>query len=110
MTIFFNSHDIQLYRRKRKGSTNRFAMSATLTVFDADLQPSGAERVEMFGGKYGQVYDTYMDVSIDVKEGDQMLDTATGKRYSVKGITKWEGFGALDYNEIVIMSMDGSDE
>lgn len=105
--IYFNSHDIQLYRRRRIGSTNRYAMSATLTVLQADIQPMDQQRTQLYDGKYGQVWDTFMDQSIDIKEGDQAVDTATGKRYSVKAVTTWEGAGLLDHKEVVLMSMDG---
>lgn len=107
MTVFFNSNDIQLYRNRRIGSTNRFAMSATLTVFPADIQPASPERLEMVDGRFGAVYTTFMDPSIDIKEGDQAVDTATNKRYSVKGINHWEGAGLLDHIEIVLVSIDG---
>lgn len=109
MTIFFSSHDIQIYRRRRIASTNRFALSATLTVYQADIQPAGAERLEMVGGRYGAVYETYMDASIDIKEGDQLVDTTTNKRYSVKGVTEWDGAGLLDHKEIILVSEDGND-
>lgn len=108
MTIFFNSNDIQIYRRRRKGSTNRYAMSATLTVIQADIQPADTERIQMANGRFGTVYNTYMDATIEVKEGDQMVDTTTGKRYSVKGVTNWANSGLmLDHNEIVLVSQDG---
>lgn len=108
--IFFNSHDIQIYRHRRIGSTNRYGVSATLTVYPADIQPAGIERQEMVGGRFGSVYETYMDASIDIKEGDQVVDTATDKRYSVKGITEWDGAGLLDHKQIILVSMDGSND
>lgn len=107
MTLFFNSHDIQIYRRRRIGSANRFAISATLTVFSADIQPAGAERLEMVGERFGAVYETFVDPSVEIKEGDQVVDTATGKRYSVKGVTEWDGAGLLDHKEVVLVSQDG---
>lgn len=107
MTIYFNSHDIQLYRRRRRSNTNRFSMSATLTVVQADIQPASREKVEMVEGRFGAVWDCFMDASIDVKEGDQAVDTATNKRYSVKAVNTWEGAGLLDHKEVVLVSIDG---
>lgn len=107
MTVFFNSHDIQLYRRRRISNTDRFSLSATLTVIQADIQPASRERVEMVDGRYGAVWDCYMDSSIDIKEGDQAIDTATGKRYSVKAVNDWSGAGLLDHKEIILVSQDG---
>lgn len=107
MTIFFSSHDIQIHRRRRIGSANRYAISATLTVYEADIQPIDPERLEMSDSRYGAVYETFMDASIDIREGDQVVDTSNGKRYSVRGITEWDGAGLLDHKEIVLVSVDG---
>lgn len=109
MTIFFSSHDIQIYRRRRKNGTHRYGMSATLTVYPADIQPAGLERQEMVGGRFGATYETYMDSAIDIKEGDQVVDIDTQKRYSVKGVTEWDGAGLLSHKQIVLVSVDGND-
>lgn len=109
MTIFFSSHDLQLYRQRRKGNTNRYGLSATLTVFEADIQPAQPERLELAGERFGTVYETFVDASIDVKESDQMVDVDTNKRYSVKGVTNWSGAGLLDHLEVILVSMDGND-
>lgn len=109
MTIFFSSHDIQIYRRRRRSGSDRYGMSATLTVYPADIQPAGAQRLEMVGGRFGAVYETYMDASINIKEGDQVVDTSTNKRYSVKGVTEWDGAGLLSHKEIILVSVDGND-
>lgn len=107
MTIFFSSNDMQLYRKRRKGSTNRYGMSATLTVFEADIQPATQERIEMVDGRFGATYQTFIDPSIDVKEGDQMVDIDNGKKYSVKGVNNWAGAGLLDHVEVILVSQDG---
>lgn len=106
--IFFNSTDIQIYRHRRIGSTNRYGVSATLTVYPADIQPAQTERLEMVEGRFGAVYQTFMDASIDIKEGDQVIDTATNKRYSVKGVTEWDGAGLLSHKEIILVAQDGN--
>lgn len=108
MTVYFNSHDVEIYRRRRRTGTDRFVMSATLTVVDADIQPLEPERAELAGGRYGAIYECYMDESIDIKEGDQLVDTATSKRYSVKGVSSWDGAGLLGHKEIILTSMDGN--
>lgn len=108
MTIFFHSLDLQLYRKRRKGVSNRYGMSATLTVLEADVQPLDAERLAMVpDGKFGATYQCFIDPSIDVKEGDQAVDTATNKRYSVKGVSTWDGAGLLSHKEIILVSLDG---
>lgn len=107
MTIYFNSNDVQVYRRRRRGNTNRYAMSVTLTVTQADIQPAGPQRTEMAGGRFGTVYEAFMDRSIEVKENDVLEDTATGKRYAVKGIVNWAGAGMLDHQELILVAQDG---
>lgn len=107
MTVFFNSHDIQVYRRRRKANSDRYGMSVTLTVAQADIQPASLERTQASEGRIGAVYDAFVDKSIDIREGDQLVDTATNKRYSVKGVTTWEGAGLLDHKELTLQSVDG---
>lgn len=82
-------------------------MSATLTVYNADIQPSGVERTQMAEGRFGQVFDAFVDATIDIKEGDQLV--ANGVKYSVKGVTKWDGAGLLSHKELLIVSQDGND-
>lgn len=108
-TIFFNSHDIQIYRRRRRTGSDRYGMSATLTVVPADIQPASLERAEFAGGRFGATYDAFVDESIDIKEGDQCVDTATNKRYSVKSVTQWDGAGLLSHKELILVSLDGND-
>lgn len=108
MTIYFSSNDVQIYRKRRIGSSNRYALSATLTVYSADIQPAHPERIEMEDGRFGTVYETFMDATIQIKESDQVVDVSTGKRYSVKGIVKWAGAGLLDHQEITLVSQDGN--
>lgn len=105
--VFFVSHSIQIYRKRRRGSSNKYSMSATLTVASADIQPMGVERTQLLGGKYGQLWDAYVDVSLNIKEGDQIV--TNGKRYSVKGVVEWNGAGLLSHKELTLMSMDGDD-
>lgn len=62
----------------------------------------------MVGGRFGATYQTFIDPSIAVKEGDQMVDTATGKKYSVTGVNNWQGAGLLDHLEVILTSEDGN--
>lgn len=107
MTLFFPSNEIQIYRKRRVGSTNRFNLSATFTSYDADIQPATKERIEMFDGRYGAVFTAFLDANVDIKEGDQLVTTENGKRFSVKGVSKWQGAGLLDHLEIVLIAQDG---
>lgn len=105
MTIFFKSHEIQIYRTRRKAGTNRYAMSATLTAYSADIQPASIERTQSVEGRIGNIFDAFVDVDVDIKENDQVV--ADGKRYSVRGVSRWESAGLLDHIELTLEKVDG---
>lgn len=105
MTIFFASHEITIYRTRRKTGTDRYALSATLTNYYADIQPASIERTQAIEGRFGAVWDAFVDPSVDIKEGDQVVD-GDGKRYSVKGISHWQNAGLLDHKELTLVSID----
>jgi len=105
MTIFFKSHQITIYRRRRIGSADRYAMSATFTAFNVDIQPASPERVAEVDGRFGAIFTAYVDVSVDIKAGDQ-VKIDTGKTYGVKGVQIWQGAGLLDHKELVLESQD----
>ncbi len=104
MTIFFSSHEIQIYRHRRKGTTHRYGMSTTGTVWNADIQPASPQRTESIQGRFGAVFTGFVDVECDVKEGDQ-LKVGT-KTYGVKGVGVWRGAGLLDHKELLLVSED----
>src|SRR3990167_44549 len=106
-TLFFRSHQIEIFRRRRITGTNRFNMSATFTVYPADIQPASRERIEMVEGRFGAVFTAFLDANVDLKEGDQIVITDTRKKYGVKGVQKWSGAGLLDHLEVVLVSQDG---
>lgn len=84
-------------------------MSATFTVFNADIQPASRERLEMAQGRFGKTYSAFVDPSVDVKEGDQLSvtdDDLNVRRYSVKGVSEWDGAGLLSHKELVIVAQD----
>lgn len=103
--IFFNQSEITIYRRRKIGSSDRYAMSATFTAYNADIQPASAERVAEVDGRYGAIYTAFVDANVDIKEGDQ-VKVIGGKTYGVKGVQKWEGAGLLDHIELVLESQD----
>lgn len=106
MVLYFTNSQITIYRHKRKGSSDRYGISATLTVYPADIQPASTERQQVVEGNFGAVWDAFVDSAVDIKEGDQIVD-GNGKRYSVKGVTKWAGAGLLDHKELLLVSKDG---
>lgn len=106
MTLFFTSDQIQVYRRRRIGSNHRYNISATGTVWPADIQPASPDRQESIQGRFGAVFTCFVDPECDVKEGDQIHIVDTGKVYSVKGVNKWQGAGLLDHKELLLTSED----
>lgn len=103
--IFFANENFQIYRHRRISNTNRFAISATYTTYEADIQPASRERTEMAEGRFGKVYTAFVDASIDIKESDIVV-TTNGKRYGVKGVSTWQGAGLLDHAELLLVAQD----
>lgn len=109
MTLFFANHEITIYRRRRKGSSDRYGMSATFTAYQSDIQPASTERSELIAGRIGGVFTAFVDTTVDIKEGDQVHiigGTYDGKVFSVKGVSHWEGAGLLDHTELVLVAQD----
>lgn len=110
MTIFFPNHQITIYRRRRKGSTDKYTMSATFTAYQSDIQPATLDRVTLIGGRIGATYTAFVDTTADIKEGDQVKiigGAYANKVFSVKGVNHWEGAGLLDHTELTLESQDG---
>lgn len=110
MSVFFQNHEIQIYRRRRRAGTDRFAVSATYTAYKADIQPTSPERAQLENGRYGAVYDAYVETTANVKEGDEVRiigGTYAGKVFGVKGVAHWDSAGMLDHTQLVLVSKDG---
>lgn len=108
MTIAFQNHEITIYRNRRKGTSNRWGMSATFTGYPADIQPANPTRQDQFQERWGALFSAFVDTNADVQEGDQVR-TEDGKVYSVKGVQRWDGGGAfteLDHLELVLVARD----
>lgn len=104
-SIYFKSHEITIYRKRRKGSSDRWVMSATFTAKQADIQPAGVERIQMADGRFGSVWQGFVDSGVAIREGDQVV--SSGKRYSVQGVTTWDGAGLISHKELLLVSLDG---
>lgn len=106
MTVYFISDEITIMRKRRIGSTHRYSVSATFTAFKADIQPALPERQESAPGRFGAVYTAFIEASVDIKEGDVVKVTDSGKKYAVQGVEKWQGAGLLDHIELTLVSQD----
>ena len=105
MNVFFKNHEITIYRNRKVAGKNQFGMSATLTAYDVDIQPASDQRTQFVGGRIGATFTAFVDSTVGVKEGDQVL-TEDGKRYSVRGVANWGQAGLLDHTEITMVSQD----
>lgn len=105
MTIFFKSDQI-IIRRQRPTSGFNSAFSSTGTVHDIDIQPMQIERINQIGGQIGKMYEGWADASVDIKEGDQIRVTDTGKTYSVRAVSTFENAGLLDHHHLILVSQD----
>jgi hypothetical protein len=103
MTIFFKNHEITIRRFKRKGSSDRYTLSATFTGYDIDIQPASPTRQQLEGGKYGATHTGFIDSSVDIQENDEIV-LETGEKYTVKGVQHWEDAGMLDHKELYLTS------
>lgn len=107
MTIYFPNHRITIYRERKVSGKDQFGMSATGTVQSIDIQAASDQRTEFVGGRIGATFVAYVDSSVDVKEGDQIVTIDDNKRYSVRGVATWSGAGLLDHKEITLVAQDG---
>lgn len=106
MTHFTNA-TFEIFRKRRIGVTNRYAMSATLTAYQGDIQPeSRPDRLQMQAGSVGSVWTAFVDTSVDIREGDEIHIIDTDKVYSVKAVIEWNG-NLQDHKELTLMSQDG---
>lgn len=85
-------------------------MSATGTINPADITPASLERTQFENSAIGKTYIGYVEVDVNVKEGDEITVSDSSdlntKRYSVKGVSRWEGFGIVDCKELTLVSKD----
>jgi len=85
-------------------------MSATGTVLLADITPASLERTEFENTAVGKTYIGYVESTSDVKEGDDIVitdsSTDNNKRFGVKGVSTWEGYGIVDVKELTLVSKD----
>lgn len=105
--IHFKSDSFEIFRKRRIGNTHRWSMSATLTAYNADIQPeTRPERVQMDGSRYGAMWVAFVDTSVDIREGDEIHIVDTDKVYSVKGVQEWNA-GIQSHKELTLVSQDG---
>lgn len=103
--IFFPSHSITIRRLRPFGAVKQ-NYSATYTAYAADIAPLQGQRLNDAGGRIGRTYEAYIDPSVDVREGDQLL--SEGVIYSVKAVVYYHGAGLLDHKMLIIESQNSA--
>ena len=102
--MYFPNGSITIRRERNFGGGLKYRFSATYTAYEADIQTVEAGRVNLLDGRIGKTYEAYIDVTIDVKEGDQIV--YQGKTYSVNAVATYQGAGLLDHKYLVLMQKD----
>lgn len=76
---------------------------ATVTGARGNLQPLSLSKNQLSDGVMGKTFVIYADPTLDVREGDKLRDTATGKYYKVRngGVTR-RTQGSIDFNHIIV--------
>lgn len=103
--IYFASHQI-IIRRLKTRAAHKWAYSATFTTYDADVQPITSEREGLPTGQIGKLYEAWIDVTVLVKEGDQVQTLTDSKIFNVKGVSIYSGAGLLDHKYLILIAQD----
>ena len=97
---YFLDKNISL-RRLRSIDSNRSAFSATGTAsYKASIQEMSADRVQLYEGQIGDMFDCFVDITCPAREGDQVVHSGT--TYSVKD-TKIMDFGINQFKRLVLV-------
>ena len=89
-------------RRLRAIDSNRSAYSATGTAdgYPASLQEPRAEKVAMYGGQIGNLWECFVEEDCPALEADQVV--INSQVYSVQNV-KVMDFGSQHYKRLVIV-------
>jgi hypothetical protein len=100
---YFLSKTILLRRlRGVGGDVNRSVYSATGTAdgYPASLQESSPDKVAMWGGQIGNLWECFVEEDCPAMEADQVV--IEGQTYSVQNVRD-EDFGNLAYKKLTIV-------
>lgn len=100
--VFFGSHEITI-RRLRQYGQDKQNYSATFTAYSADIQPLDIVRTNQVEGRIGATFEAFVDASMDVREGDQLV--SGGYTYSVRSVSHYQGAGLLDHKYLILVKM-----
>lgn len=80
---------------------DKIALS-TVTSIGGHIQPLDAEKLSLVDGVYGKTFRIWVDLDVDIQEGDKLKDD-DGNYYKVrKGGVSPRSFGSISYQEVLI--------
>ena len=106
---YFLSKIITLRRLRATGYADNAAYSATGTAdgYPASLQEPAPDKVQMYGGQIGNLWECYVEEECPALEGDQVV--IDGQIYSVQNM-RVEDFSALPYKRLTIVKAGNTND
>jgi hypothetical protein len=102
MRFFFNNQVI--VSRLKVASGNLESLINTATV-ECNIQRLQDSRQVIGDGVLSKSFKIWAPLGVDIKEGDTLTDE-NGQQYSVQDVYI-SGFGAMNYQEIIVEKSDG---
>lgn len=97
--IYFLDRQITI-RRLHRIDANRSAYSATATAYDASIQDPSPDKVQMFNGIIGKLYEVYVpDSSTDIRVTDKVVCNSV--QYTVRAIETVD-FGGNTFLTLIV--------
>ena len=93
-------------RRLHKIDANRSVYSATGTAeYDAGWQEPAPERIAMYEGDIGNLFEVYVDISCPAEQGWEVV--SAGKTYTIRDIKVMDfAPGSVNYKRIIVSEKD----
>lgn len=101
LEYFFNK-SLTIKRRKYI-DINRSVFSATGTACSACIQEPSPEKIALYGGEIGKLFQCFVDISCLAQAGDKII--SNGIRYSVRD-HKTMDFGSTQYKNLMLVKDD----
>lgn len=100
MNSYFFTDKIDTVKRLKNLDSYRTAISATLTVYYGSLQTMNDNRIQLSGGKLGQMYEYYCDISVPIVEGDKVYINSVC--YMVQGVGDYN-MGSPTHKRLILV-------
>ncbi len=106
---YFLDRVLSLRRLRRIGSTDRSAYSATGTAdgYPASVQEPSPNKIAMYGGQIGNLWEAYVEEDCPALEADQVVIKSV--IYSVQNM-KVMDFGSQHYKRLTIVKSGNNND